>query len=68
MVNSRDAAGKPPTAFPQDRMRISVGAHVDVTPRLAAVLEGLLDPLVEDRMSAREALDTLTGSQRSLAG
>lgn len=49
-------------------MRINVGAAVDVSPRLAAVLEGLLDPLVEDRLGAQDALDILTGTQASLAG
>ena len=48
-------------------MRINVAAHVRVSPRLAAVLEGLLDPLVEDRLSAQDALGILTGSQTSLA-
>lgn len=49
-------------------MRINVGAAVQVSPRLSAVLEGLLDPLVEDRLGAQEALDILTGTEASLAG
>lgn len=50
-------------------MRINISAHVGgVSPRLCAVLEGLLDPLVEDRLTAQEAVDILSGSQRSLTG
>ena len=53
--------GKPPSAFPQERLRIDFQEVVQVGPALAAVLEGLLEPLVEDRISASDALATLNG-------
>ncbi|KAL4431634.1 hypothetical protein ABPG77_001476 [Micractinium sp. CCAP 211/92] len=56
-------SGRPPSAFPIDRMRIDISA-VKMGARLEAVLEGLLEPLPEDRMPAEEALAILKGQPR----
>lgn len=57
--------GQPPSAFPQERMRINwragLGSGRGVAPSLAALLDGLLEPLAEDRLSAQEARDVLAG-------
>ena len=42
--------------------------RVSVGPVLSELLDGLLEPVVEDRMSAAEALDTIRGQARSLPG
>ena len=52
--------GKPPSTFPQDRLHIDFSQEVSIGRQLAAALDGLLEPLVEDRLTAAEALDTLT--------
>ncbi|KAF5832434.1 kinase-like domain-containing protein [Dunaliella salina] len=60
-------SGRPPSAFPQERMRIRWRGSPDApglqppSPRWATVLDGLLEPLAEDRLSATEALDILEG-------
>jgi hypothetical protein len=54
-------AGKVPSEFPQERLRIDFGQQLQVAPDLRAVLEGLLEPLVEERMSAAAALQILRG-------
>ena len=53
-------AGKPPSAFPQDRLHIDFSQEVSIGRQLAGVVDGLLEPLVEDRLTAGEALDMLT--------
>ena len=53
-------AGKPPSAFPQDRLHIDFSQEVNIGRKLAATVDGLLEPLVEDRLTAAEALDMLT--------
>ena len=53
-------AGKPPSAFPQDRLHIDFSQEVNIGRKLAAAVDGLLEPLVEDRLTAAEALDMLT--------
>lgn len=54
------SAGKPPNAFPQDRLHIDFSQEVAIGRQLAGVVDGLLEPLVEDRLTAAEALDMLT--------
>ena len=54
------SAGKPPSAFPQDRLHIDFSQEVSIGRQLATVVDGLLEPLVEDRLSAAEALEMLT--------
>lgn len=54
-------AGRPPNEFPQDRMQINFKDVVDVSPQMAAALEGLLEPLLEDRVTAKDALALLSG-------
>ncbi|PSC76759.1 serine threonine kinase [Micractinium conductrix] len=56
-------SGRLPSAFPMDRMRIDFGT-VKMGARLEAVLEGLLEPVPEDRLSAEDALALLTGQPR----
>ena len=58
-------AGKPPNAFPQERMQSSFRGVVDVSPDLATVLEGLLEPVSEDRMPATEAISILSGQPQT---
>lgn len=53
-------SGKPPNAFPQDRLHIDFSQEVAIGRQLAGVVDGLLEPLVEDRLTAAEALDMLT--------
>lgn len=55
------SGGKNPSAFPQTRLRIEFRSRITVGPRLATVLEGLLDPLPEDRLTATEAKNLLLG-------
>ena len=54
-----ERAGRAPSSFPQERMRVDVSS-LALPPRLAALIEGLLEPLEEDRMSSADALITLT--------
>ena len=54
-------AGKPPGAFPQDGLRLDYGRELVSDPALDAVVAGLLEPMVDDRMRAREALGVLDG-------
>ncbi len=56
-------AGRQPNEFPQDRMVISFKKAINVSPQLAAVLEGLLEPVLEDRLTAADALALLSGKQ-----
>ncbi|KAG2493916.1 hypothetical protein HYH03_007852 [Edaphochlamys debaryana] len=63
--------GQPPSAFTQERMRINWRAGLgrsqasSVSPRLAALLDGLLEPLAEDRLTAEEAQRVLQGKPLS---
>ena len=54
-------AGKPPGAFPQNGLRLDYGDDLIADPALDAVVAGLLEPMVDDRMRAREALGILEG-------
>ncbi|KAL4535053.1 hypothetical protein Ndes2526A_g05906 [Nannochloris sp. 'desiccata'] len=61
-------SGRPPSAFPVDRMRLDLSSVV-MGPVLESVVEGLLEPVLEDRLSAEEALNILTGKEfRKTAG
>ena len=55
--------GQPPSAFPQDRMRIQWrgGAYSPPSGRWTQLLDGLLEPVAEDRLTAAEALTLLSG-------
>eukprot|EP00873_Tetraselmis_striata_P000501 jgi/Tetstr1/420765/TSEL_011842.t1 len=57
-------SGQPPSAFPQARLRIDFSQRVSAGPRLEELLNGLLDPLPEDRMTAKEALAVLKGRRK----
>jgi eukaryotic-like serine/threonine-protein kinase len=55
-------AGKPPSEFPHERLRVDVGdALAGVGRDLSAVVEGLLEPIIEDRLTAAQALALLRG-------
>lgn len=55
--------GRQPNEFPQDRMVINFKRVLSVSPKLAAVLEGLLEPVLEDRLTAADAISLLSGKQ-----
>lgn len=44
-------------------MVINFKSSLDVSPEMAAVLEGLLEPVLEDRITAADALNLLSGKQ-----
>jgi len=56
--------GRPPSSFPQDgRMRVDLSAASrSLGPEVAELLDGLLEPLPEDRMTAAEALEVASPS------
>eukprot|EP00879_Flechtneria_rotunda_P010283 GHRR01010750.1.p1 GENE.GHRR01010750.1~~GHRR01010750.1.p1 ORF type:complete len:629 (+),score=211.09 GHRR01010750.1:70-1956(+) len=54
-------SGQPPAAFPQQRMRIAYRDKVTVGSQLGELLDGLLEPLAEDRFTPQEALDVAAG-------
>lgn len=56
---SVQTAGKPPSSFPERGLRLDYGEDLVSDPNLDAVLEGLLEPLTEDRLPAAEALRLL---------
>jgi len=60
-------SGRPPSAFPVDRMRLDLSS-VTMGSRLEAVVEGLLEPVLEDRMTGEEALQFCLGAQRLQSG
>lgn len=52
-------SGRPPSAFPQERLRIDFSS-ITVGPRLSFLLQGMLEPVAEDRIqNAEEALRIL---------
>ena len=59
-------AGQPPSAFPVERMRLDTSG-VTMGPRMEAVVEGLLEPLPEDRLGAAQALALLDGKKAPAA-
>lgn len=59
-------SGRPPSAFPVDRMRLDL-SNVAMSRQLRAVVEGLLEPVLEDRLSATEAAALLEGKRRPAA-
>ena len=58
-------SGKPPSAFPTIRMRLDLDS-VSMSGRLRNVVEGLLEPVVEDRLRADQALKILTGKNQEM--
>lgn len=54
-------SGQPPFAFPQERMRINWRGKVSVGPVLDRLLQGLLEPILEDRITSDEGLAILEG-------
>lgn len=54
-------AGKPPSSFPQERLQINFRDVVEVSSELGQVLDGLLEPVIEDRMPAADAMAVLAG-------
>lgn len=54
-------SGQPPFAFPQERMQIAYKDKITVGPQLGELLDGLLEAVSEDRLTAQEAIDIATG-------
>mmetsp|Transcript_334 Transcript_334/g.1007 ORF Transcript_334/g.1007 Transcript_334/m.1007 type:complete len:282 (-) Transcript_334:58-903(-) len=54
-------SGLPPSSFPQSRLRIDFRDRVAVGRQLEELLTGLLEPLPEDRFTAKEAINLLEG-------
>lgn len=58
-------SGRPPSSFPQKRLRVDFRGAVTVSEPLALVLEQLLEPAVEDRFqSAGQVIEALQGTPR----
>ncbi|KAA6430082.1 MAG: serine threonine kinase [Trebouxia sp. A1-2] len=53
-------SGEPPSAFPQRRLKVDF-SRVEMSPRLSGLLEGLLQPAHEDRLTATQAKAVLAG-------
>eukprot|EP00891_Asterochloris_glomerata_P002711 jgi/Astpho2/2711/Aster-00897 len=53
-------SGKPPSAFPQRRLRLDLSS-LKASPQMQALLAGLLEPAWEDRLTAAEARAMLAG-------
>ncbi|KAL6757530.1 kinase-like domain-containing protein [Haematococcus lacustris] len=55
-------SGRPPFAFPQERMRIDWHSSFKApSPLWTQLLDGLLEPVAEDRLTAEQAIDLLDG-------
>ena len=52
--------GEPPSAFPQRRLKVDF-SRIEMSPRLNNLLEGLLQPAYEDRLTATQAKAVLAG-------
>lgn len=53
-------SGEPPSAFPQRRLKVDF-SRIEMSPRLNNLLEGLLQPAYEDRLTATQAKAVLAG-------
>ncbi|KAL0051028.1 hypothetical protein WJX82_000878 [Trebouxia sp. C0006] len=53
-------SGEPPSAYPQRRLKVDF-SRVEMSPRLSSLLEGLLQPAYEDRLTATQAKAVLAG-------
>ncbi|DBA99977.1 TPA: Protein kinase, variant 2 [Trebouxia sp. C0004] len=53
-------SGEPPSAFPQRRLKVDF-SRVEMSPCLNSLLEGLLQPAYEDRLTATQAKAVLAG-------
>ena len=51
-------AGQEPGNFPKERLRLDF-SEVPMSPRLRLLMEGLLEPLAEERLTADQALAVL---------
>lgn len=56
--------GEEPISFPQRRLKLDF-SRVSTSPKLQALLEGLLEPAWEDRLTVKQAQAVLTGQRRS---
>jgi serine/threonine protein kinase len=52
--------GQPPSAFPLDRLAIDF-SRAYMSDKMRGLVEGLLEPVAEDRLSAEEALGVVRG-------
>ena len=55
-------SGRPPSDFPLNRMKVDTST-VPMNYKLRRVVDGLLEPVVEDRLTADEALRILRGEE-----
>lgn len=54
-------SGRPPSSFRQERLRIDYSSSVSLGRPLSTLLDGLLEPHAEDRLSPADALATAEG-------
>ena len=47
-------SGRPPSSFPNERLRVAWERDVDVSGPLRTLLRGLLEPIAEDRITAAQ--------------
>ncbi|CAD7697189.1 unnamed protein product [Ostreobium quekettii] len=59
-------SGRQPSEFRQDRLRIDFSGLISVSEEWEDLLEGLLEPLPEDRLTADQAMRLLEGQPRRL--
>lgn len=57
-------AGEEPSAFPQRRLKLDL-SRVNTSSKLQSLLEGLLEPAWEDRLTVKQAQAVLTGHSSS---
>lgn len=48
-----------PSTFPQNRLKLDISGLNDVSDTFAELLEGLLEPLPEDRLTANQAKEVI---------
>ena len=63
VLNCCAFVGEPPSSFPEQRLKIDF-SKVEMSHRLRNLLEGLLGPAWEDRLTATQAQALLAGQQQ----
>jgi len=57
----RLCADRRPTSFPQERLKHDVSDSASTTNELNSLLDVLLKPLLEDRVTAKEVVEVFAG-------